>query len=179
MVSRISKSTKVLRFNGLKVFSGLQVFNRFKVFKHLKDLKVYKGLKVNGLKVLNPILDGVWHRHHILQLFKHYYSKIIHPTHPIIPYIWSHEYPLQLRSISWEKGGQCKSSLTSLVTKIQISDIYCTNKTKSIKISSFSPAISLAQFPVFAAKIYNPSINLANFNWRFHFSRSDYLKKLN
>ena len=39
------------------------------------------------------MLKKLEHRHHAL----HYYSKIIHPTHPIIPYIWSHEYPLQLR----------------------------------------------------------------------------------
>ena len=45
----------------------------------------------------DPIFDEVWHRHHTLQLFKHYYFKIMHPTHPIKPYIWSHEYPLQLR----------------------------------------------------------------------------------
>ena len=44
----------------------------------------------------NPILDGVWCRCHTLQLLKPYYSKMIHPTHTIIPYIWSHEYPLRL-----------------------------------------------------------------------------------
>ena len=45
---------------------------------------------------INPISDGVWCQHHTLQLLKHYYSKMIHPTHTIIPYIWSHEYPLRL-----------------------------------------------------------------------------------
>ena len=47
-------------------------------------------------KNINPIFDGVWCRCHTLQLLKHNYSKMIHPTHTIIPYIWSHEYPLRL-----------------------------------------------------------------------------------
>ena len=66
------------------------------VSAHKTLVKSYFHCKMN-FAAFNPIFDGVWHRCRTLQLFTQYYSKIIHPTHPVIPYIWSHDYPLQLR----------------------------------------------------------------------------------
>ena len=66
-------------------------------FNYSLFISYYSNIRTQSIFVLNPIFDGVWCRCHTLQLFKHYYSKIMHPIHPIILYIWSHGYPLQLR----------------------------------------------------------------------------------
>ena len=65
-------------------------------FNYSLFISYYSIIRTQSIFVLNPIFDGVWCRCHTLQLLKHNYSKMIHPTHTIIPYIWSHEYPLRL-----------------------------------------------------------------------------------
>ena len=65
-------------------------------FNYSLFISYYSNIRTQSIFVLNPIFDGVWCRCHTLQLLKHNYSKMIHPTHTIIPYIWSHEYPLRL-----------------------------------------------------------------------------------
>ena len=57
-------------------------------------------LGLGGLhSIFNPILDGVWQVSHTLQLQSIITLRwcIMHHTHLIIPYIWSHEYPLHHR----------------------------------------------------------------------------------